>query len=186
MKLKYYLRGLGIGIVVTVLVMMAVLGNKQPMTDAEVKARAKELGMIENTIIKDVANKNEDVVSDEKVDEETSDVETEIEDEPVEEKTDEPVSEPAEEKVDEPAEEPIEEPADENTDDSESVTITVVGGDSSWSVSKRMEEAGLIESASDFDKYLCQNGYDKRIRLGNYEITKDMSYEQMAKIITGS
>lgn len=174
MKLKYYLRGLGIGIVVTVLVMMAVLGNKQPMTDAEVKARAKELGMIENTIIKDVANKNEDVVSDEKVDEETSDVETEIEDEPVEEKTDEPT------------EEPIEEPADENTDDSESVTITVVGGDSSWSVSKRMEEAGLIESASDFDKYLCQNGYDKRIRLGNYEITKDMSYEQMAKIITGS
>ena len=174
MKLKYYLRGLGIGIVVTVLVMMAVLGNKQPMTDAEVKARAKELGMIENTIIKDVANKNEDVVSDEKVDEETPDVETEIEDEPVEEKTDEP------------AEEPIEEPADENTDDSESVTITVVGGDSSWSVSKRMEEAGLIESASEFDKYLCQNGYDKRIRLGNYEITKDMSYEQMAKIITGS
>lgn len=170
MKLKYYLRGLGIGIVVTVLVMMAVLGNKQTMTDAEVKARAKELGMIENTIIKDVANKNEDVVSDEKVDEERPDVETEIEDEPVEEKTDEPVSEPA----------------DENTDDSESVTITVVGGDSSWSVSKRMEEAGLIESASDFDKYLCQNGYDKRIRLGNYEITKDMSYEQMAKIITGS
>lgn len=166
MKLKYYLRGLGIGIVVTVLVMMAVLGNKQPMTDAEVKARAKELGMIENTIIKDVANKNEDVVSDEKVDEETPDVETEIEDEP--------------------AEEPIEEPADENTDESESVTITVVGGDSSWSVSKRMEEAGLIESASDFDKYLCQNGYDKRIRLGNYEITKDMSYEQIAKRITGS
>ena len=170
MKLKYYLRGLGIGIVVTVLVMMAVLGNKQPMTDAEVKARAKELGMIENTIIKDVANKNEDVVSDEKVDEETPDVETEIE----------------EETIEEPIEEPIDEPADENTDESEAVTITVVGGDSSWSVSERMEEAGLIESASDFDKYLCQNGYDKRIRLGNYEITKEMSYEQMAKIITGS
>ena len=83
-------------------------------------------------------------------------------------------------------EEPAEEPADENTDESEAVTITVVGGDSSWSVSKRMQEAGLIESASDFDKYLCQNGYDKRIRLGNYEITKEMSYEQMAKIITGS
>ena len=178
MKLKYYLRGLGIGIVVTVLVMMAVLGNKQPMTDAEVKARAKELGMIENTIIKDAANKNEDVVSDEKVDEETPDVETEIEDEPAEEKIEEP--------IEEPIDEPIDEPADENTDESESVTITVVGGDSSWSVSKRMEEAGLIESASDFDKYLCQNGYDKRIRLGNYEITKDMSYEQMAKIITGS
>ena len=48
MKLKYYLRGLGIGIVVTAIIMTVALGNKQPMTDEEVIARAKELGMIEN------------------------------------------------------------------------------------------------------------------------------------------
>ena len=42
MKLKYYLRGLGIGIAVTALVMgLALAGNtKQSMTDEEIKERA--------------------------------------------------------------------------------------------------------------------------------------------------
>lgn len=48
MKLKYYLRGLGIGIVVTAVILSISLhGKTSPMTDDEVKARAKELGMEE-------------------------------------------------------------------------------------------------------------------------------------------
>ena len=54
MKLRYYLRGLGVGILVTAVIMTVALSKKQPMTDDEVIKRAKELGMIENTIIKDV------------------------------------------------------------------------------------------------------------------------------------
>ncbi len=48
MKLKAYLRGLGIGILVTAVIMGIALGKKGSMTDAEVKERAYELGMTED------------------------------------------------------------------------------------------------------------------------------------------
>ena len=48
MKLKYYLRGMGIGIILTAIVMgFALGGRKATISDAEVIQRAKELGMIE-------------------------------------------------------------------------------------------------------------------------------------------
>ena len=47
MKLKYYLRGLGIGIIVTTLILMiAGTGQKEELTDAQIIERAKELGMV--------------------------------------------------------------------------------------------------------------------------------------------
>ena len=49
MKLRPYLRGLGIGIIVTAIILHFSLktANGAPMTDSEIKARAAELGMIE-------------------------------------------------------------------------------------------------------------------------------------------
>ena len=64
------------------------------------------------------------------------------------------------------------------------VEIKVISGDSSVSVSRRMYEAGLVESAVEFDTYLCQNGYDKYICVGSYEIEEGSDFETMAKIIT--
>lgn len=48
MKLKYYLRGLGIGIICTAIIMgIALSGNKkETLTDAEIIERAKLLGMV--------------------------------------------------------------------------------------------------------------------------------------------
>ena len=74
----------------------------------------------------------------------------------------------------------------DGTEPAETVTITVVKGDSSVSVSRDLEEAGLVESAKDFDRYLCNNGYDKRISVGTYEIPIGTSEEKIAKIITRS
>lgn len=62
MKLKYYLRGIGIGMLVTAAVLhftFAQAGQKRVMTDDEVRIRALELGMIENTVLRS----NEDTVS---------------------------------------------------------------------------------------------------------------------------
>ncbi len=48
MGLRLYLRGLGLGIMVTALLMGYTLGNrKETLTDAEIKARAAGLGMVE-------------------------------------------------------------------------------------------------------------------------------------------
>ena len=47
MKLKYYLRGLGIGIIVTTLILMVSFsGRDTDMSDDEVIARARQLGMV--------------------------------------------------------------------------------------------------------------------------------------------
>ena len=191
MKLRYYLRGLGIGIVVTAVIMMVALGNKQPMTDEEVIIRAKELGLIENTVLKDVVTaKDEEQTAEEK----TEDVQEELQEEvATEDITDDKTS--TEEVKDESEEEPQEEPQKEVPEDTQDkatsedveqgvITVSVVSGDSSWSVAKRMEEAGLVDSARDFDTYLCGNGYDKRISVGTYDIPTNATQEEMAKIIT--
>lgn len=48
MKLKYYLRGMGIGIILTAIVMgFALGGRKATISDAEVIERAKTLGMVD-------------------------------------------------------------------------------------------------------------------------------------------
>ena len=48
MKLKYYLRGMGIGIVLTAVMMGILLGDSSgKVSDAEVIKRAKQLGMVE-------------------------------------------------------------------------------------------------------------------------------------------
>ena len=68
--------------------------------------------------------------------------------------------------------------------DLEPKVLVIKGGESSVSVSKNLEELGLVESASEYDSYLCKNGYDKVISVGTYEIPIDASYEDIARIIT--
>ena len=51
MNLKYYLRGLGVGIVVTSLILGIGLGSrKETLSKEEIKERARELGMVEESI----------------------------------------------------------------------------------------------------------------------------------------
>ena len=47
MKLRYYLRGLGVGIVVTALILGLSGGEKENLSDAEIKERAAALGMVD-------------------------------------------------------------------------------------------------------------------------------------------
>ena len=54
MKLKYYLRGLGIGMIVTALILGISFSNRkdqtsQIMTDDQIRERAAELGMVDSS-----------------------------------------------------------------------------------------------------------------------------------------
>lgn len=87
-----------------------------------------------------------------------------------------------------PTQEPVETPAATpepaaSEQQRESVTIEIVSGDSSFTVCKKLAQAGLIESANEYDSYLCQNGYDKRIRAGSFEIPAGAGEEEIAGII---
>ncbi len=199
MRRKDYLRGLGMGILVTVLILTIAGGNR--MTDSEIRARAMELGMVDgqNTTLDEVRESTVDEsqgegTKDEKEvsvsgtdmesvseDMEGTDIDNKESAEAGKEDSDVESSEASE------AEATTESSAASETETAtEAVTITVVRGDSSVSVSRDLEAAGMVDSAKEFDAYLCNNGYDKRISVGTFTIQPGSSYEEIAKIITGS
>ncbi len=62
MKLKYYLRGMGIGIILTAIVMgFALGGRKTTISDAEVIERARALGMIDGKGVLDAGTDSSEV-----------------------------------------------------------------------------------------------------------------------------
>lgn len=224
MKLKYYLRGLGIGVLVSVFIMGVAAGDVNTLTDEEIKARAAELGMVEQGTLVLSDLKKEDVeepsatnagkepeASDEQsvvngsepkeAEEETGDGTKESEEEtggetgkPEEEEnggepgeSEKETGEPAQETQENEEPGATDEPAlaESSTASGAIITIVVERGDSSVSVSKALAEAGLVENAGEYDRYLCSNGYDKKLRIGTYEIAMGSSYEEIAQIITG-
>ena len=261
MNLKYYLRGLGLGILVTALILSVAGRNRRTMTDAEVKERAKELGMIENTVLlekpEETESASETTANTESASETTANTESVSEttagsDGEVQIRTDignnEDVSQgdlskeenpkdnqPKEEtpKDNQPKEETSEEekpqkgasqdtePKDntsqEVTDDPErpeelsknntedtqgendekvtsagedqsrtdEVTLTIVSGDTSYSVAKKLYELGVVPSVEQTDRFLCANGYDRTIRTGVYTIAPEETLESVAKRING-
>ena len=177
MKLKYYLRGLGIGILVTALIMGFTTRDSRPLTDAEIKAAAAELGMVESDSLRLADLPQEPTPTPEITPEPTKEPETTPEPEATTESSGEPTEEP----------ETASEAATETTQESGTdISITVSAGSGSRTVCNRLEEAGVIDDAAEFDKYLCDQGYSKRICVGTFEIPADASWEEIAKIITRS
>ena len=207
MNLKYYLRGLGIGIIVTALILgFSVGGKEKTLSNEEIKERAKELGMTEeNVVLADLVS--DDSEGEEKPEENTAGPEAENvssmpdqtekpEETMVPEKTPEAtpsaaatVTPTASPKVEEeptatPKQTPSATPEAESTVGSkDTITIQIVSGDTSYSISGKLEEAGLVTSAYEYDLYLCEKGYDKRLNVGTFEVPIGAGPEEIARIL---
>jgi len=72
---------------------------------------------------------------------------------------------------------PVAEPAED------AAVLVVTRGESSVTVSKNLEELGLVEDYRAFDRYLCEIGYDHSISTGTYEISLGTTEEEIARII---
>ena len=266
MELKYYLRGLGLGIAITAIVMGIVSSKNKTMTNEEIIARAKQLGMTENTVLDEINHKDDEQNSDKtddpsktdsdktsdaskadsdetsdasnvdkdaaqtdnaksdstnlpsnidnsntsqksdnidnvansqsgtrktdsSVDAEAGDSESKAKSPDTETKTSTPDADTKTDSTDTNIQNDSTETKPSGTDTASTdkpMVITVGSGDGSYSVSKKLADVGAIESAGDFDTYLCNNGYDKKIRTGTYTIPANASEEQMARIITGA
>lgn len=247
MKLKYLLRGAGLGIFAAGLIAFLVTLGGNKMSDEEVIKRAKELGYaseeevlakinagevvqltgdtpgtetsegnraVSEEILPDDVKTSEDTseekTSETKTSEEKSSEEKASEDakkaEEEAKKAEEEAKKKAEEEEakkkaeeeeakknaeeeakkkaeEEEAKKKAEEEAKKQQATGEMVTITVNSGDYSDTVAKACEAAGLVKSASDFDKYLCDNGYSGRIAVGDHKIAKGSDYETIAKAL---
>lgn len=212
MKFKYFLRGLGFGIVFAAIVCLtAYQGNvDKSMTDEEVIRRAKELGMVEQEdkvgelLEKETQNdKNTDEGREEEASEETKAVNQEKKSETESEETKENKDTSSEQtsatenntKKEDSSSEQEENKTEasakkEDTTEKQSgknektVKITIERGDSSFPVCQKLQELGIIEDAADFDTYLVENGYASRIRVGEHTLKKGMSYHDIAEAIS--
>lgn len=199
MKLKYYLRGLGIGIIVTAVIMGASSGSrKETLSDREIRERAAELGMVEQSGSLAEMAQEENVEIPEETEE--TEVPTEVPSKSPE-TSEEPTATqtPEETATEEPdatqtpeitaAEEPEETPkataTKEPAEAADTVIIEIKSGDGSYTVCQKLEQKGLVASASDFDTYLYSNGYDRKLRAGSHEIPADAKPEEIAKILCG-
>ena len=270
MKLRYYLRGLGVGIIVTAIIMNIAFSNKQEMSDEEIKARAAELGMIEDTVLAPnqtptptagaaadgqgwtnivTPTQTDDIAVSHAAGQTTeqpaqgeaaSGVPTPtaaITETPMSSPTATPTAKPtavptaiptptptatptakptvvptatptptakptaAPTSTPTPTAKPTAAPTSTPTPTAkptatptatptptqavqETVTITINSGEGSGTVSRKAAQAGLVADAADFDRYLCANGYDKKLAVGNHIIPVGASYEEIAKKLT--
>lgn len=192
MKLKYYLRGLGIGIFVTGIVMGVSNRSAVSQAKAEVRKFYEQESSVEDaadgTSIVDFDAKEPVESMPERNDEIESEIHSAIEgalaaedqmktgEEGASQEAD--VSEPASSGEESPV--VIINPSNEAAS-GEGITIEVLNGDDSSMVSRKLYNAGIIDNASDYDAFLMQHGYDKRIKPGTKEIYAEDSWQTIAE-----
>ena len=208
MKLKYYLRGLGIGILVsTIILTISFAGKKGDISDEEVIARAKTLGMVmeydkkSDTIPKGTEQTDipEETETQTKAEPDTQEAQKPEETEAQTEKPDEPQTETQTENADEQQTEPqpeqasevtqpdtpvVEEPVAEEPAAPQVKEFVVDRGASSDKVAEKLFKEGLVDDAAAFNRYLVENHYDSSIQNGTFQITEGASYEEISKILT--
>ncbi len=162
MKRKYYMRGMGTGIVVTALLCAFTFSKNEPaaMTDAEIIARAQELGYTkESGVTAEDINKlkeNEQLTKTPSLTPEPTKAPT-----PTEKPTSQPVKPPE-----------------------SSYTVRVERGMTATQVARALKSAGAIADAEEFVGYLRQKNLTDSINVGSFTIPRGAGYAEIAGILT--
>lgn len=193
MRLKYYLRGLGLGIIFAVFIMMVGYHNHgSSMSDSEIIEKAKALGMVET---EDSSGMKSDKKTDNKTDEksdkktDTSEPDTAIADTSAAEDTqtgtdntdaaDADTTAPSDVAATDSAASDAAQPQQNTT-----FTVTVGSGDTCRMIAERLQAAGIIDDAEKFRAYMGQKGVDQFIADGSHEIPYGASYDDIINILT--
>lgn len=237
MRLKYYLRGAGVGVLVTTLIFITVLAfskANRPTTDDQIIASALALGMVfpdqvetkaedsgvipiesveqpgeqsepdktyevaENTdsstddtqqlaqTLEEIKNLTDAAATEQanldaqkaadSSEKKTEDVKT---DTTAETKTDTKPEVKEETKPETKKEDAV------VTSTAEKIAFSVGGGDSSYDVAKNLVKQGLVQDALAYDRYLEQNGYDRKLKTGTFYLDTNMSEEDIAQVLIG-
>lgn len=202
MNLKYYLRGIGVGILFTAVVMSVafrILPGKE-LSDAQIKERASKLGMVDA----DSTDPLKDLLSTPTATEAPSETPAVTEtpaatETPAPTETPEATKTPSSEGTQSPSDtskeaEGTKDTADKNsntqpssgentTDEKEAIEITITKGMTSEKVSKLLKEKGIIEDSDAFNQYLVINNYTRSIRVGKYQFKTYAPYKDITDMI---
>lgn len=169
MRLKYYLRGLGTGIIFTSVILAIIYSYRT--TDAKIIERAKELGMITGEVSGESELDNTTPFDEEESVEEMSSFANGQEDITSESET----SAEAQEETSE---------SNGNTENKEEVLFRITAGMTAEAIAKGLEEAGVIENSSDFKNFLIDGGYTYSLVVGDYNLIKGSTYQEIVDVIT--
>ena len=165
MKIRFFLRGLGAGIILTALILC--VGYRVNAPEQNIVEEAKKLGMVfpEGTSVPvgTASQQPDDTFPGENPPGKTSVSMSAV---PAETSNSAGAKKGQSAKV-------------------QGTRFTVRGGLLSSSVAREMMEAGIIKSDKVLDDLLEKNGYAREIQAGTYFIPAGSTYEEIAKIITG-
>ena len=168
MKLKYYLRGLGIGIIITVIIMtVSFSGRKETLTNEQIIEEAKKLGMVMQEEEKTDSLKEEE--------EGSKNEETDSEDQEQDVKN--------EEEPDVPDDTPEQNEEDQQPEEETIHTIEIVQGEVSADLCRKLLEAGLISDIDSFNQYLIDFDLDHELHVGSYQIPEGATELEIIAIL---
>ncbi len=199
MKLKYYLRGLGIGIIGTAIVMgIALSGKKETLSDEEIIERAEVLGMVmEGKLGPDREDPEQENNSEDPGTTQESQPNGEGEGDGGQDRGEDNEGDSGqdrgEDNGDDSSQEPDEELDSESQDseivqqpsgeDGGVVELEIKEGEFSDVISKKLYQAGLIPDAEKFNTYMTQKGVDDSLRIGVHLIPMGASADEIIDIL---
>lgn len=161
MKLKYYLRGAGTGVLIATLILLisGIVHPNTPSRETIIK-EAKKLGMVmpEETKKDSLWSSSTEVSTEQDESDDAQSDDTQSDDSQL---TDT-------------------QPTDTQQ---EMVTITIKAGDYPRQVGEMLYDAGLVDDAEAFRVYLGERGYADYIAVGTHQIPKGATYEEICGII---
>lgn len=210
--MRKFLQGMGVGILLTTLVFAIAYFavGKRDLTDAQIIARAKKLGMVEpqETIFSNSQDENQGqaadasgegaAIADDGQAQAAPEGDKQSQDAPEEDKQSQDASEDDKQSQDEREDNASNDHAskretraddvavrEEGNETDETISFTIERGEGATQVSRRLQDAGLVDSALDFDRYLRNNSISRTIQIGTFDLHAGMSYEELADVISG-
>jgi hypothetical protein len=172
MKLKYYLRGAGIALIVISLIwMISSAFSTTSMSKSQIESEAKKLGMVypdekgtiaDNMDSEDDKNSEDDAAAQANATDNANGTDANTTD------------------------------ANANGTDTngegapvETVEFTISRGETSSIISNHLQEQGIVDNAEAFDKFLTLSNDDNFLQPGTYTITKGSTFEEIANALMG-
>lgn len=183
MRLKYYLRGIGVGIFVTTILFMILIsvnqnsGLSQQVSDQE--EQSKTIADYENQAQGETNTEQGGQAADLPDANQPADTQPEAE-----QPADTPDVQPD---ATQPADTPdAVQPADARPKSGKAgkVRFIISGGEYSDVICRKLAEAGLVDDADEYNNFLIEENYDNFINPGVYDIPKDATYEEIAVLLT--
>lgn len=156
MRFKYYLRGAGIGVILTTLIFTIAFAVYKPtLSDDEIMKKAEALGMEMPADDSDSADKKDTkTAKDQKDDADASDSNTDD--------------------------------ATTSEDDGQKnvIEFTIASGDTSATIAQHLQEVGLVDNAKSFDLYLSDQDLDNQLLPGTYQIPEGATFLEIGELLT--